>query len=98
MTGPFSRLIGSGLLVLSRQRNIVVASAAAFVFAALTAIRFGLVFNYTHSAPFGLYRAIPEPASMPRDPAPYVFFCPDVRWPAMNGQPPPYEEVLKAPV
>jgi len=87
MTGPFSRLIGSGLLVLSRQRNIVVASAAAFVFAALTAIRFGLVFNYTHSAPFGLYRAIPNPTNTPRNPAPYVFFCPDVRWPTMKGQP-----------
>jgi conjugative transfer signal peptidase TraF len=87
MTGPFSHLVSSGLLTLSRQRNIVVASAAAFVFAALTAIRFGLVFNYTHSAPFGMYREIPEPASMPRHPAPYVFFCPDVRWPAMKGQP-----------
>jgi conjugative transfer signal peptidase TraF len=85
--GQSSRLLHSGLFILSRQRNIVVALATAFVLAALTSIRFGVVFNYTHSAPFGLYCEITDAAHIAHEPAPYVFFCPDVRWPAMNGQP-----------
>jgi conjugative transfer signal peptidase TraF len=85
--GQSNRLLRSGVLMLSRQRNIVVASAAAFILTALTAIRFGVVFNYTHSAPFGLYREITDAAHIAHEPAPYVFFCPDVRWPAMKGQP-----------
>jgi conjugative transfer signal peptidase TraF len=50
-------------------------------------VGFGLIFNYTHSVPFGIYREIVDPAGTPRNPAPYVFFCPDVRWPYMKGQP-----------
>jgi len=50
-------------------------------------VGFGVIFNYTHSVPFGIYREIANPASTPRNPAPYVFFCPDVRWPRMLGQP-----------
>jgi conjugative transfer signal peptidase TraF len=50
-------------------------------------VGFGLVFNYTHSVPFGIYREIADPAGSPRTPAPYVFFCPDVRWPSMKDQP-----------
>jgi conjugative transfer signal peptidase TraF len=50
-------------------------------------VYFGIVFNYTHSVPFGLYREIAETARTPHNPAPYVFFCPDVRWPSMKGQP-----------
>src|ERR1700735_2635691 len=53
----------------------------------LTGVNFGLVFNYTHSAPFGLYIEIPKPAKTTHDPAPYVFFCPDIRWPSLRGQP-----------
>jgi conjugative transfer signal peptidase TraF len=87
MIGLSSRPVRSGVRIVSGQRNIVVGAAAAFVLAALTAIRFGVVFNYTHSAPFGLYREISDPANAPHDPAPYIFFCPDVRWPAMKGQP-----------
>jgi conjugative transfer signal peptidase TraF len=85
--GQSSRLLHSGLLILSRLRNIIVASATAFILTALTAIRFGVVFNYTHSAPFGLYREIVDAAHTAHEPAPYVFFCPDVRWPTMKGQP-----------
>jgi conjugative transfer signal peptidase TraF len=48
---------------------------------------FGLVFNYTHSVPFGIYREIADPANTPHNPAPYVFFCPDVRWLSMKDQP-----------
>ncbi len=42
---------------------------------------FGVVFNYTHSAPFGLYREQFESEKAIHSPAPYVFFCPDRRWP-----------------
>jgi conjugative transfer signal peptidase TraF len=50
-------------------------------------VSFGLIFNYTHSVPFGIYRAIADPASTAHNPAPYVFFCPDVRWSSMKDQP-----------
>ena len=82
MTGLFSSLplyprLNSALLAVS-------ASAFGLMF---TGLHLGLVFNYTHSAPFGLYGAIPESAHTRRDPAPFIFFCPDVRWPSMKGQP-----------
>jgi len=48
---------------------------------------FGVVFNYTHSAPFGLYREQFDSEAGIHDPAPYVFFCPDRRWPSMRGEP-----------
>ena len=50
-------------------------------------INLGFVFNYTHSAPFGLYIGVAAPTGPRRDPAPYVFFCPDVRWPSMRNEP-----------
>ena len=87
MIGLSSRWVRAAILVLPRQRNIVVASAAAIIFLAIAAIHFGVVFNYTHSAPFGLYREVSYRAAMAHDSAPYVFFCPDVRWPGMKGQP-----------
>lgn len=87
MTGRFSSFVRACLLFFSRHRSIIVASASPFILAALTAIRFGVVFNYTHSAPFGLYYGISNPRQAPYEPAPYVFFCPDVRWPAMKNQP-----------
>jgi conjugative transfer signal peptidase TraF len=48
---------------------------------------FGVVFNYTHSAPFGLYREQFDSEATIHSPAPYVFFCPDRRWPQMLGEP-----------
>jgi conjugative transfer signal peptidase TraF len=48
---------------------------------------FGVVFNYTRSAPFGLYREQFDSEAGIHDPAPYVFFCPDLRWPSMQGEP-----------
>ena len=87
MIGLSNRFIRSGVRIVSGQRNMVVGAAAAIVLASLAAMRFGVVFNYTHSAPFGLYREISRPSDARHDPAPYVFFCPDVRWPAMKGQP-----------
>jgi conjugative transfer signal peptidase TraF len=87
MIGLSNRFIRSGLRIVSGQRNVVAGAAAAIVLASLAAMRFGVVFNYTHSAPFGLYCEISHPSDARHDPAPYVFFCPDVRWPAMKGQP-----------
>ena len=48
---------------------------------------FGVVFNCTHSAPFGLYREQFDSEAAIRSPAPYVFFCPDRRWPSMKDEP-----------
>jgi conjugative transfer signal peptidase TraF len=48
---------------------------------------FGVVFNYTHSAPFGLYREQFDSEATIHGPAPYVFFCPDRRWSSMHGEP-----------
>jgi len=50
-------------------------------------VNLGLVFNYTHSAPFGLYMAIATPTKPRHDPAPYILFCPDVRWASMRNEP-----------
>jgi len=47
----------------------------------------GLSFNFTHSAPFGLYKEVSDPAKAPHTPALYIFFCPDVRWAGMKGSP-----------
>ena len=87
MTGLFSDLLRSVLITVSRQRNIAVAAATVCTFATFTVMHFGVVFNYTHSAPFGLYRRISDFRPTQRDPAPYVFFCPDVRWQSMKDQP-----------
>src|SRR5258705_13847352 len=44
------------LASLSRLRYIVLAFAGAFVGLTLAGVGFGFVFNFTHSAPFGLYK------------------------------------------
>ncbi len=54
---------------------------------AVVAVANGFVFNCTHSAPFGLYKEIEGFPSIPHEPAPYAFFCPDNRWPFMRDQP-----------
>ena len=71
----------------SRLSCVLVPVAVAAVCTMIAWVSFGLIFNYTHSVPFGIYRAIAGPPSTPHNPAPYVFFCPDVRWPSMKGQP-----------
>jgi conjugative transfer signal peptidase TraF len=48
---------------------------------------FGFVFNFTHSAPFGIYRQAAEPTLPTRNNSPYAFFCPDQRWPGLNNNP-----------
>jgi conjugative transfer signal peptidase TraF len=48
---------------------------------------FGFVFNFTHSAPFGIYRPAPEPPQTSHGKSPYAFFCPDQRWPGLMNNP-----------
>lgn len=72
---------------LSRISFVLVAGGVAILGATLAGVAFGFVFNYTHSAPFGLYKGISDPVNIAHTPAPYVFFCPDRRWPSMIGQP-----------
>ena len=61
---------------LSRLSYIVVAFAVAFVGLTLAGVGFGFVFNFTHSAPFGLYKEIADPAKAPQTPAPTSSFAP----------------------
>ena len=82
MTGLFSTLMRFPRLNLA-----LLAVSCGALGLMLAGVNFGVVFNYTHSAPFGLYAEIPNPKAAPHGPPPYAFFCPDVRWPAMKGQP-----------
>lgn len=87
MIGRFSPKLQARITSLSRLSYIVVAFAVAFIGLTLAGVGFGFVFNFTHSAPFGLYKEISDPQDVSRVPAPYVFFCPDVRWPGLQGEP-----------
>jgi conjugative transfer signal peptidase TraF len=87
MIGRFSPKLQAGIASLSRLSYIVVAFAVAFIGLTLAGVGFGFVLNSTHSAPFGLYKEISDPQDVSRVPAPYVFFCPDVRWPGLQGEP-----------
>ena len=82
MTGLFSSILH--LPRISLAALAVAGSAFGVMFAG---VNLGLVFNYTHSAPFGLYMEIATPTEARREPPPYIFFCPDVRWPSMNNEP-----------
>jgi type IV secretory pathway protease TraF len=84
MIGPFKTALARPLLrsvvrSFSRLSCVLVPIAVAAIGTMGAWVSFGLIFNYTHSAPFGIYREIADPSSTPHDPAPYVFFCPDVR-------------------
>jgi conjugative transfer signal peptidase TraF len=87
MIGLSNSKLGDLITRLSRLSYIVVAFAVAFVGLSLAGVGFGFVFNFTHSAPFGLYKEVSNPAEAPHTPTPYVFFCPDVRWPSLKGEP-----------
>ncbi len=87
MIGLSNSRLGDLITRLSRLSYIVVAFAVAFVGLSLAGVGFGFVFNFTHSAPFGLYKEVSNPAEAPHTPTPYVFFCPDVRWPGLKGEP-----------
>ena len=56
MIGLSNPRFRSRLASLSRLSYIVVAFAVAFVGLTLAGVGFGFVFNFTHSAPFGLYK------------------------------------------
>ena len=86
MIGLSSQRLRSGVRALSRLSCVLVPIAVVAVATMFAWVGFGLIFNYTHSVPFGIYREIADPASTPHNPAPYVFFCPDVRWQSMKGQ------------
>ena len=81
MIGLSSPRLCSCVRAFSRLSCVFVPIAVAAVATMFAWVGFGLIFNYTHSVPFGIYREIAAPAGTPRNPAPYVFFCPDVRWP-----------------
>jgi conjugative transfer signal peptidase TraF len=87
MTGLYSPCLRSAVRAFSRLSCVVVPIGIAALGTMFAWVGFGLVFNYTHSSPFGIYREIADPESTPHNPATYVFFCPDVRWPTMKGQP-----------
>jgi len=87
MIGLYSPFLCSCIRALARLNWIFVAFAVTAIGTMIAWSAFGLVFNYTHSAPFGIYREIDDPRSATHNPVPYVFFCPDVRWPSMKGQP-----------
>ena len=87
MIGLFKRSLAASLCAVARLRCIFVPIGALAIGAMFLWTGFGVVFNYTHSAPFGLYREEFDSEAAIHDPAPYVFFCPDRRWPSMRGEP-----------
>jgi len=82
LTGPFS-----SLLRIPSFNQVLLAVATGAIGTMFAGINLGLIFNDTHSAPFGLYIGIEQPKLVRTAPPPYIFFCPDVRWPSMKGQP-----------
>ena len=87
MIGPFKRCIARILRWVASLRVVFVLLGALAIAAMLLWTGFGVVFNYTHSAPFGLYREQFDSEAAIHGPAPYVFFCPDRRWSSMHGEP-----------
>ena len=87
MIGLFRNSLPRFLRAVARLRCIFVLIGALAIVTMILWTGFGIVFNYTHSAPFGLYRAQFDSEVAIHSPAPYVFFCPDRRWPSMQGEP-----------
>ncbi len=87
MIGLFKRCIARILRWVASLRVVFVSLGALAIASMLLWTGFGVVFNYTHSAPFGLYRAQFDSEAAIHGPAPYVFFCPDRRWSSMHGEP-----------
>ncbi|WP_114211556.1 conjugative transfer signal peptidase TraF [Acidisarcina polymorpha] len=61
----------------------------------LGTLAFGLVFNFTHSSPLGWYSEVSQRQIDAHAHNIYVFFCPDIRWPAMKGEP-NYREPMRS--
>ena len=87
MIGLFRDSLARFLRVVARLRVVFVPLGALAIVTMFLWIGFGVVFNYTHSAPFGLYREQFDSEAEIHSPAPYVFFCPDRRWPSMKDEP-----------
>jgi len=87
VTGLFKHRLVRILRAFARLRTIFLPLGVLAIAAMLLCTGFGVVFNYTHSAPFGLYREQFDSEASIHSPAPYVFFCPDRRWPSMRGEP-----------
>jgi conjugative transfer signal peptidase TraF len=85
--GPFKRRLACILRAVARLRSLFMLLGAWALIVLFLWTGFGVVFNYTHSAPFGLYREQFDSEAGIHDPATYVFFCPDRRWPSMRGEP-----------
>jgi conjugative transfer signal peptidase TraF len=85
--GLFKRCITRVLRWVASLRVIFVSLGVLAIAVMLLWTGFGVVFNYTHSAPFGLYREQFDSEAAIHGPAPYVFFCPDRRWSSMHGEP-----------
>lgn len=87
MIGPFEHRIACILRAIARLRSFFLPIGLLAIVTMILWTGFGIVFNYTHSAPFGLYREQFDSEAEIHSPAPYVFFCPDRRWPSMRGEP-----------
>ena len=87
MIGLFKHCFVRTLRAVARLRIIFVPMGVLAIVTMFLWTGFGIVFNYTHSAPFGLYREQFDSEAAIHSPAPYVFFCPDRRWPSMNDEP-----------
>jgi conjugative transfer signal peptidase TraF len=73
--------------VIKKAIRVALLLASAAVISTVAFCEFGLVFNFTHSAPFGIYRQAAEPTLATRKNSPYAFFCPDQRWPSLRNNP-----------
>jgi conjugative transfer signal peptidase TraF len=82
MTGRFD----AGRLI-KRTIRICLLLGAGTAVTAVAFSEFGFVFNFTHSAPLGIYRPVRGPAGALRERSPYAFFCPDQRWPGLKDNP-----------
>ena len=87
MIGLFKHRLACVLCAVARLRIVFVPLGALAIITIFLWTGFGIVFNYTHSAPFGLYREQFDSEATIHSPAPYVFFCPDRRWSSMQGEP-----------
>ncbi len=73
--------------VIKKAIRVALLLGAGAAVSALAFCEFGFVFNFTHSAPFGIYRQAAEPTLATRKNSPYAFFCPDQRWPGLRNNP-----------
>jgi conjugative transfer signal peptidase TraF len=73
--------------VMKKAIRVALLLGAGAAVSAVAFCEFGFVFNFTHSAPFGIYRLVAQPTLATRKNSPYAFFCPDQRWPGFRNNP-----------